>query len=59
MRGVRCSSEVRAFAHGVIGRRIDPSWWTLWTIFRSSRGICYPVCGIMHIKEPSAANRKE
>ena len=25
-RGVRCSSVVRAFAHGVIGRRIDPSW---------------------------------
>ena len=24
--GVRCSSMVRAFAHGVMGRRIDPSW---------------------------------
>ena len=24
--GVRCSSVVRAFAHGVMGRRIDPSW---------------------------------
>ena len=24
--GARCSSVVRAFAHGVIGRRIDPSW---------------------------------
>ena len=24
----RCSSVVRAFAHGVMGRRIDPSWWT-------------------------------
>ena len=22
----RCSSVVRAFAHGAIGRRIDPSW---------------------------------
>ena len=26
--GVRCSSVVRAFAHGATGRRIDPSWWT-------------------------------
>ena len=23
---VRCSSVVRAFAHGAMGRRIDPSW---------------------------------
>ena len=23
-----CSSVVRAFAHGAMGRRIDPSWWT-------------------------------
>ena len=27
--GARCSSVVRAFAHGVMGQRIDPSWWTL------------------------------
>ena len=26
--GVRCSSVVRAFAYGAMGRRIDPSWWT-------------------------------
>ena len=26
MIGVRCSSVVRAFAHGAMGRRIDPSW---------------------------------
>ena len=26
--GARCSSVVRAFAHGATGRRIDPSWWT-------------------------------
>ena len=25
--GARCSSVVRAFAHGVMGRRNDPSWW--------------------------------
>ena len=24
--GARCSSVVRAFAHGAIGRWIDPSW---------------------------------
>ena len=28
---------VRAFAHGTMGRRIDPSWWTHLTIFRSSQ----------------------
>ena len=26
--GARCSSVVRVFAHGSMGRRIDPSWWT-------------------------------
>ena len=26
--GVRCSSAVRAFVHGAMDRRIDPSWWT-------------------------------
>ena len=26
VRRVRCSSVVRAFAHGAMGRRIDPSW---------------------------------
>ena len=26
--GATCSSVVRAFAHGAMGRRIDPSWWT-------------------------------
>ena len=26
--GARCSSVERAFAHGAMGRRIDPSWWT-------------------------------
>ena len=24
--GARCSSVVTAFAHGAMGRRIDPSW---------------------------------
>ena len=35
--GARCSSVVRTFAHGVMGRRIDPSWWTHWAISRSSQ----------------------
>ena len=26
--GVRCSSEVRAFTHGMMGCQIDPLWWT-------------------------------
>ena len=26
--GARCSSAVRAFAHGAMGRLVDPSWWT-------------------------------
>ena len=25
-KGARCNSVVRAFAHGAMGRRIDPSW---------------------------------
>ena len=58
---VRCSSVVRAFAHGAIGRRINPSWWT-YKLFlvkpalhdwcNKGRGMCYPVCGMVHIKEP-------
>ena len=35
--GARCSSVVRAFTHGWMGRWIDPSWWTHWVIFRSSQ----------------------
>ena len=31
--GARCSSVVRAFAHGAMGRRINPSWWNHWAIF--------------------------
>ena len=26
MGGARCGSVVRAFTHGAMGRRIDPSW---------------------------------
>ena len=28
-----CSSMVRAFAHGAMGRRIDPSWGALFELF--------------------------
>ena len=31
--GARCSSVVRAFAHGAMGRRIDPSWSGLIELF--------------------------
>ena len=32
--GVRCSSVVRVFAHGAMGRRIDPSWGAPIELFR-------------------------
>ena len=35
--GARRSSVVRAFAHGAMVHRIDPSWWTHWAISRSSQ----------------------
>ena len=60
--GTRCSSVVRAFAHGDMGHRIDPSWGkpielflvpaSAPRLFNKGRGMCYPVCGMMHIKEP-------
>ena len=47
---------VRAFAHGAMGRRIDPSWGGPTELFlnlcNKGYGMCYPVCGMMHIKEP-------
>ena len=49
---------VRAFAHVAIGRWIDPSWGGPIELFlvpasaNKGRGMCYPVCGMMHIKEP-------
>ena len=58
--GAKCSSVVRAFAHGTMDRRIDPSWWTHWAISCSSQcsmtdirpDMCYPVCGMVDIKDP-------
>ena len=35
--GAKCSSAVKTFAHGVMGRRIDPSWWTHYAISHSSQ----------------------
>ena len=48
---------VKAFAHGAMGRRIDPSWGGPIELFlvdwcNKGCGMCYPVCGMVHIKEP-------
>ena len=45
---------VRAFAQGAMDHRIDPSWWTHWAIewCNKGRGMYYPVCGMVHIKDP-------
>ena len=51
---------VTAFAHGVMGRRIDPSWGgpiellflVAATAPHTGCGMCCPVCGMVHIKEP-------
>ena len=51
--GARCSSVVRAFAHGAMGCRIYFSFQpVLHDWCNKGRGICYPVCGMVHIKEP-------
>ena len=60
--GARCSSVVRAFDHGAIGRRIDPPWGGPTELFlvpamlhdccNKGRGMYYPIFGMMHIKEP-------
>ena len=62
--GARCSSVVRAFAHGAMGRRIDPSWGGPIELFLVPAtgvmgcGMCYPVCGMVHIKEPLLSIKK-
>ena len=49
------------FAHGAMGRRIDPSWGGPIELFLvpasaprlvTKAVVCYPVCGMVHIKEP-------
>ena len=47
---MRCSSVVRAFAHGAMGRRIDPSWWTHRAISHSMTGVTKAVvCAILSV----------
>ena len=52
---------VRALAHGMMGCRIVPSWWAI-KLFSfqpvlhdwGNKGcrMCYPVCGMVGIKDP-------
>ena len=51
---------VRAFAHGAMGHRINPSWWTHSAISHSSQCsmtgvtkavVCVILSGMVHIKE--------
>ena len=65
---VRCSSMVRAFAHGAMGHRIDPSMGGPIELFsfqpvlhdwcNKCRGMCYPVWDDAY-KRTHAASRKE
>ena len=53
---------VRVFCHGAMGRQINPSGVDLLSYFlyqpvlhdwcNRGCGMCYPVCGMVHIKEP-------
>ena len=60
LKGARCTSLVRAFAHGAMGCRIhgvDPlSYFSFQPVLHDwcnkGCGMCYPVCGMVHIKEP-------
>ena len=55
-------SVVRVIAHGAMGCQIDPSWGDPLSYFlfqpvlhdwcNKGRGMCYPVCGMVHVKEP-------
>ena len=50
---------VRALAHGAMGHQIDPSMVDPLSYFLfQGRGMCYPVCGMVHIKEPLLLIRK-
>ena len=52
--GARCSSVVRAFAHGAVGRRFNPSWCGPIELFiipaSAPQLVCLHRC--MHLKEP-------
>ena len=48
---------VRTFVHGAMDRRIDHSWYfsfqpDIHDWYSRGCGTCYPVCGMMHIKDP-------
>ena len=47
-RGARCSSAVRAFAHGAM---VQLSYSGSSQCSTTSCGMCYPVYGMMHRKE--------
>ena len=47
--GARCSYIVKAFAHGAMGHRIDPSHGTHFSFndwYNKGHGMCYPVVGL-------------
>ena len=57
---VKCSSVVLCTLMVLMGHWIDHSWWTHWAISHSSQcttagvggyGLCFPVCGMVHIKD--------
>ena len=53
--GARCSSVVIVDAHGAMG--VDPlSYFSFQPVLHDwcnkGRGMSYPVCGMVHIKEP-------
>ena len=47
--GARCSSVVRAFAHGAMGRRIDPSWGEPTELFLVPASAPRLVCAILSV----------
>ena len=56
---------VIAFAHGAMGRRIDPSWGGTIELFlvpdwcNKGRGMCYSVCEIGAYERTLDVTRKE
>ena len=45
-------------SHGAMGHRIDPSWGGSIELVNKGCGMCCPVCGMVHIKEPLLLIRK-
>ena len=44
--GASCSSVVQAFAHGAMGRRIDPLWWSYYLYKPVLHDWCKKGCGM-------------